>query len=80
MGKLVKALAVAFAQVHHDFQDQEIGAGHDVPAAAGTEAGNHFADHVEVHPRRLPAVTPAATSRPASRRNSSARLPEPMIT
>ena len=42
IGALFVAALVAFGEVDHYFEDQEVGAGHYVAGAAGTQAVNHL--------------------------------------
>jgi len=41
-------LSIAFRQVNHHFQPEQIGPSHDVAAAAGAEAVYQFFDHAEM--------------------------------
>ena len=54
MDALFVAALVAFSQVDHYFQHQEIGAGHDVAGAAGAQAVEKFFQDFEMELHGLP--------------------------
>lgn len=62
---------ITLAQVHHYFQQKQIGPGHDVPAATGAEALNHFRHDGQVQLGRL--------SRGDSTSNQEPRQPPQLV-